>query len=398
MKPTNLIELARNRETAEELLSGIKSDNRQTSLQAGQQLVQDAKVLKLSLPDYLTLAIDTEKGEYKGSDLSGFEAALHYLNLPVKSDFDKGIVLELAAESFQTMPGARALFPPVIDAMLQWKYRQTSLETIANFISQSRTVNGNELVTTVIDDGGDDYVAMGVVAEGARIPIRSIKASDKAVKFYKFGGGYEFTYEFERRVSLDVITPYAARMQREAEEAEVAMALALMINGDGVNAAAPVTSAAALAAAMPDAPTTTAGMINWEVFLAWLMAQTVKGSPIDTVAGNQAAYLSWLRMFATPSLGTGATMGDALRSAGVQIALDNPGFDFNVKFAYASTAPANTLIGFNKNETVEELVENGSDIEESQRVMDNQKVRYFKTENKGYRLIFGDTRSLLTLD
>ena len=59
MKPKNILELAANRDTAEKLLDGLKDSNRQVSLAAGQQLVQDAKSLKMNLPDYRTLAIDT---------------------------------------------------------------------------------------------------------------------------------------------------------------------------------------------------------------------------------------------------------------------------------------------------------------------------------------------------
>src|SRR3546814_508793 len=107
------------------------------------------------------------------------------------------------------------------------------------------------MITTVVDDKDADYQQTGVIAEGARIPIRSIRTTEKGVKFYKFGGGFEFTYEFERRASLDIVTPYAARMQREVEIGEVAIATGLIINGDGVNGAAPVMTATDLAATLP---------------------------------------------------------------------------------------------------------------------------------------------------
>src|SRR3546814_6939992 len=67
VKPANLIELARNRQPAEVLLANVLDENMSSSIKAGQNLVQAAKALKISLPDYLTLAIDTEKGDLKGS-------------------------------------------------------------------------------------------------------------------------------------------------------------------------------------------------------------------------------------------------------------------------------------------------------------------------------------------
>jgi hypothetical protein len=82
----------------------------------------------------------------------------------------------------------------------------------------------------------------------------------------------------------------------------------------------------------------------------------------------------------------------------VQTAIENPRFNARVNFQVSSAAPAAKLIGFIRGETVEELNENGSDIEESVRAIENQKVRYVKTKNTGYRLVFADTRDILNLD
>jgi hypothetical protein len=397
---SDLLSILNNRKPAEVLLAGLKPEDKNgaSSLRAGENLVRLAKNNQLALPDYLRLAVDPNAGEFKGSGLDGFECALAYLNLPVKEDYSQGILLQAAAETFTTYPGTRALFPAVIDNVLQWKYRQDQIENVAALVSQSRTISGNEMITTVVDDAKADYTHTGVIAEGSEIPVRSLRTTEKGVKFYKFGGGMEFTYEFERRASLDLITPYASRMQREVEIGQTAMATSLLINGDGVNGAAPTVNAATLAAALPTPPTTVAGRINWEVMLKWLVGQAQAGVPIDTVVGNWDMYLEWLRMFATPTVNQGMSQIEILAKAGVQTAIDNPRLPLNLSFALSSTAPASKLIGFIKSETLEELIENGSDIEESTRAITNQRVKYVKTTNRGYRLIFGDTRSILNLN
>jgi hypothetical protein len=397
---SDLLTILSNRQPAEVLLAGLKPEDKNgaTSLRAGENLVRQAKTAQLSLPDYLRLAVDPNEGTFKGTGMDGFECALAYLNLPVREDYSQGILLQAAAETFTTYPGTRALFPAVIDNVLQWKYRQDQIENVAGLVSQSRTISGNEMITTVVDDAKADYTHTGVIAEGSEIPVRSLRTTEKGVKFYKFGGGIEFTYEFERRASLDLITPYASRMQREVEIGQTAIATGLLINGDGVNGAAPVVNAATLAAAMPTPPTTVAGRINWEVTLKWLVTQAQAGVPMDTVVGNWDMYLEWLRMFATPTVNSGLSQMEILQKAGVQTALENPRLPLNLNFALSSTAPASKLIGFIKSETLEELVENGSDIEESTRAITNQRVKYVKTTNRGYRLIFGDTRSILNLN
>lgn len=392
-----LLDISRNRKPVEELLAGILSDDRTESLAAGRLLVQHAKEAKLSVRDYLRLAVDTNKGDFKGSKLNGYEASLAHLGLPIRDDFDNGVTLQAAAETFNTNPGARALFPQVIDDQVQWKYRQDQIESVDPMIAQSRTVSQIEMITTVVDDKEADYQTIGVIAEGSRVPVRSIRTTEKSVKFHKFGGGIETTYEFERRASLDLLTPYAARMQREVAIGQTTIALALLVNGDGVSAAAPVVTATTLAGQMPAPPTIVAGRLNWEIFLRWLMNRAKAGNPIDTVVGNYDLWFEWQRMFATPQANAGASQGEILAKAGVDVAIANPRFDFNVTFAVASGAPAGKLVGFRKAETLEELVEAGSDIEESIRAVENQKVRYVRTENKGYRLVFGDTRELLNL-
>jgi hypothetical protein len=159
-------------------------------------------------------------------------------------------------------------------------------------------------------------------------------------------------------------------------------------------------NASELAATYPVAgqPVAAAGRLNWEIILKWLVTQAQKGTPIDTVVGNWDMYLEWIRMFATPTLNGGKTQMEILGDAGVSVARENPRLPLNMNFALSSTAPAGKLIGFIKAETLEELVENGSDIEESTRAITNQRVRYVKTTNRGYRMVMGDTRSVLNLD
>lgn len=394
-KPTNLVELVASRGPVEDVIANLRSDNRAESLQAGQELVSAAKELGISARDYLRLAIDPTKGEFANTEIDGYETALMYLNLPVQNNFQNGIVLEAAAETFQTFPGVRALFPEVIDDIVHWKYRQQNFETTEGIVSQSRTVNGTQMISTVINDNPEDYQQWGMIAEGARIPVRSIRGSEHAVKFFKFGGGYEWTYEFARRASLDIVAPYATRLEAEIEMGKTYAATLMLINGDAVHGAAPVTSGKTLATSTGN--THVQGAINWEVFLKWLVQRAQAGVPVDTVVGNWDMHFEWQRMFAKPQIGLGTPQAEILAAAGVNAAQANPRFNFNVNFQVSSSAPPQKLIGFRKSDTLEELVETGSDIEESQRAIENQKVKYVKTKNCGYRLIFGDTRSILDL-
>jgi hypothetical protein len=391
----DLLTLSQNRKPVTEVLAGLASSERSTSVAAGQRLVRNAKELGLNIPDYLRLAIQPD-GAYVEAGLDGYETARAHLNLPTADDFDQGVVLQAAADSFATYPGVRALFAPVIDDIVQWKYRQTDLESVEPLVSQSRVITGNEMITTVVDDKDEDYQGYGMVAEGTRIPVRSIKATDYNVKIFKFGSGIEWTYEFARRASLDLIAPYAVRMQSEVQRGQVGAAYNLLKNGDPAHAAAPVRNHAAVATDWAlTAPTN--GKLNWEVLLAWLTERARAGTPVDTVVGNWDMWFQWNRMFTIPDANSGVTPAENLAKGNVNISQANPNLQFNVKFALATTATAGQLLGFSRADTLEELVENASDIEESEKYIENQKVKYFHTVNKGYRLIFADTRSILSI-
>lgn len=376
------------RQAPEALLAGLRSDSPGASKEAGLKLVGQAASYGLGLRDFLTLAIDPRTGEHKErlGELSGYEAALAFLNLPVRDDFRNGIVLQAASETFQTFPGTRAMFPEVVDDMVKWKYRQDLLESITPLLGSSRTVSAPEMISTVVDDKADDYQQAQPVAEMSRVTVRSIRTTQQTVGIWKHGYGYRTSYEFARRAGIDLLVPYAARAERELEMSKVAAAVHMLVNGDGVQGASTVTAQSTWDSGA------TNGKISYKGLLAWLVSRAKAGVPVDTVVGNWDAYLQWLLMFAVPSTDKTATDADSLAKAGFQIR-GVPILQGTINFAVASTMTANHLIGFSKSDTLEELVEANSLISESERSIINQTVTYVKTENTGYRLVFSDTRA-----
>jgi hypothetical protein len=378
----------------ETLLAGLRSESPSASKEAGTKLVETAKSYGLGLRDYLRLAIDptmsNRKADFTG--LNGYEASLMYLGLPVKDDFDAGITLELASDTFQTFPGTRALFPPVIDDLVQWKYRQDQFERIDALVASTRTISGVEMITTLVDDAAGDYKGASVIPELTNIPVKSIRTTEKSVKIWKIGGGYKTSYEFSRRARLDLLTPYANRLNRELERSKVGAATDLLINGDGVAAAAGVINQSSYNGGAVG--TATNGTLSYKHLLAWLVARAQAGTPVDTLVGNWDAYLQWLLLFALPIANGGdRTAAENLARSGFQIG-GVPILQGQVNFALSSTAPANQLVGFIKGETLEQLVEAGSLINESEQSVLNQSVTYVRTETSGPRLVFDDTRSI----
>lgn len=382
------------RQPAELVLANLKSSSNHDSHQAATNLLAAARNAGLNLRDYLTLAIDTRQGEnrdrYQNAQLNGYEASLDFLGLPFRNDLEQGVLLQAASDTFQTFPGTRALFPEVVDDMLRWKSRQEQLENTAALVGQTRTISGNELVSTVVED---DSNARGTytVPELSNIPVRTIRTSETSVKMFKHGSAYRTSYEFNRRVSLDILTPFAARVARQLEISKVAAATSVLINGDGVNPAAPVSTLGSHGADFSNGKSL---QHNYKALAAFLIKCAQAGTPVDTILGNLDVYLELLFMF-TPTL-QNRSEAEALVAAGAP-AVQLPILGGSVNFALGSGVPAGRLVAFSKPETLEELVEAGSNISENERTITNQSITYVRSEVTGYKLAFGDTRFMLDI-
>lgn len=398
----SVLELKNEAKSLEALLGNLKSDSRETSRQAGLDLMSQVKEYGLSVEDYMRFAVDlnaSEEGKkYAAAGLDGYEAALAYLGLPVRNDYSKKVSLASTNETFKTYPGTRAMFPAVIDTVLRWESNQDYLENVAALVGNSRTISGTEMIQVVADSDADAEGTF-LVAEGADIPVRTIKTSETAVKMYKHGSGYEITYEFERRAAIDIMIPYVARINRRLELSKVALATQVLINGDGAkgHGAAPIVNQSTMCTKA--GVTNHAGKIVYEGLLAWLVDRAGNGAhaPIDTVVGNYDMYLQWMLMF-TPTLQNQSQVEAMAKIGGPSVTAALPGLFMPIKFALSSTVPAGKLIGMTKAETLEELIEAGSQISESERAIKNQKIVYVKSEVTGYHLVFGDTRSIYDIN
>lgn len=381
------------RQAPETVLAGLRDDNPATSLNAAAKLLAAAKDSGLSMQDYLVYAIDPRMSPTpaKFAGLNGFEATLLELGLPFRDDFEQGVLLQAASDTFQTYPGTRAMFPEVIDTMLRWKNRQDNIESTAGLIAQSRTISGNEMISTVVDDDSKERDT-ATIAELGRIPVRTIKTSQTSVGIWKHGSGIRTSYEFERRASINILIPFAARVARDLELSKVRVATSILLNGDGVNGAAPEVN---LSSAAIGGTTSESLSTQYKAFAKWLILRAKAGVPVDTVVGNLDAYLELLFMF-VPTLSGNRSELEAMAAQGA------PGIDVRipllggkVKFELSSSMPDGKILGFSKGDTLEELVETGSNIAENERSISNQSVSYYRTENTGYKLVFGDTRQVL---
>lgn len=359
---------------------------------AGIQLAQEAASFGLGTKDFIILS-GHKQTDHAKDGLNAYEKLLSELNLPIRNDFERGVHLQAASETFQTYSGTRALFPEVIDDVVRWASRQDQIEQVKPLVANSRTIAGAELLSTVVLDDSKDRDSFAI-SEGGNIPVQSIRTTQQSVKIWKHGSAIRTTYEFSRRASLDLMIPYANRVARNLELSKVAAATSVLINGDGAYAAAGSVNQSTYDT--PTGVTATAGKISWPHFLYWLVQRAKLGTPIDTVAMNYDGWFQWMMMFGTQGANAGNTAADSLKNAGVTIQNLPAAIQLalNIKPVLSSGVAANTLVGFSVGDTLEELVEAGSNIQETERAIRNQTMTMVKTENTGYKLVYGDTRGI----
>jgi hypothetical protein len=377
--------------TPEAIAALLMVESTGDSADKGMKLVKDAASFGLNLRDYLTLAVDTKGGDNKWKGFNGYEAVKVALNLPHANDFEAGITLQAAANTFQTYAGTRAMFPEVIDDMLKFKTLQDNkVENIASIVGQSRTVSQREMISTYYEDDAGDRKTY-IVSELGRIPVRSVRTSEASVKFGKRGSGIEMSYEFARDASLDILTPFASRIARELEKSKVAAATGILINGDGTNAAADVQNFSTFGA--------TGGVIssaNYKALAKFLMSNANAGYVFDTFVVNFDMYVE-LMFMAQPIIGAGATSPvDYMIGKGAPaVSTTLPFMNGMVNVVLSSAVPAGKIVAMTKAEALEELVMAGGNIAESERSILNQSITYVKTEETGYKIAIPKARVVL---
>lgn len=375
-----------------DIVNPLLTKSNHASTEAAQSMIKEACEFGIGLDDFCRLAIDFDAEEAskkaRAEGLDGYEMVKMSLNLPVNNDFKNQITLQQASDTFETYSGTRALFPYVLDDVIRFSTRMDNIQRVEDLVATSRTINGVEQVRVVGLDNDDDRKTFAV-SEGGRIPVRTVRSKDVAVKMQKHGSGIENTYEYARRSRLDFMAPFAARVARELQLSKVAQCTGIMINGDGENPAATNYNQSTF-----DATTGISGTITYKGLLGFLTARAKLGVPVDTLAGDYDAYIQYLLLF-NPAVSYQSTADALAGKGGPQLAgLQN--IYAPVKFVIDTSVPAGKILGFTKSETIEELVEANSRIEESEKSIMNQTVVYVRSEVAGFSLIYGDTRATYT--
>lgn len=373
--------------TAKEFAAKLMSGGNDSAT-AGESLAQDAFDSGASIELMIHRHVEAVEG------MNPVESVFMECGIPLSPHGEEGnLMLAASSDAFITNNGLKAILPILIDNILRAAINTVPLENVEDLLAQTRNVAGSQLQTDIVyDKNTNDSYGTFRIAEGGRIPVRSLKTSKNAVQFFKHGSGIEISYEFGRRMSPDVLVPYANRIAFERAQSEAQAAVSILVNGTGDNPAAPVDSAQAY-----DGLATGRLRDRPEAFLKWLIDCAKNGRPVDTVVVNYDTLFELSFMFPVNNGTALAAQGaNAIGKQGVGMQVTfAQGLALNITVVLSSVMGENQILGFRKGETLERLIEIGSQIQETERNIRTQMLTYVNSTNSGFNIAYGNSRRIL---
>lgn len=352
----------------------------------------------------------------EGSKLDAFERQLATAGIRTKSSRAHGFYAD-KLDKFDDTPQGRVL-------LSEWMVREYRKATAANrsIISSDMSQVGSamrpyitaagarveelqaaipisELVALTTPIQGDVYRAMYMnddvqeyrmvrVGETAEIPAVRLTAGETAIRLYKYGRRLDISYEAMRRLPIDTVAFWIARMAIQAEVDKLSTVIDVMVNGDGnPNTQAEVIDLDTLD---PAASTGTLTLKGWLAFkLQFKNPYTLTTELLQTDLLLQQQLLNTgsanIPLMMIPGTGFGgfSPINDRLSDT--------------VRYGHIDEAPTGKIIGFDNRFAIQQVTEVGATINETQRWITKQVETMTFTETEGYAVIDDDAVKILNV-
>jgi hypothetical protein len=283
-------------------------------------------------------------------------------------------------------PLGYVLFPPATAPEL--RYQQLQPSALPFLIARTRYENAQNFFGLYLDDTQAEANArLSRTSEYASLRRFRFDTSEKSVSVKKYGGLLEMSYEQMRRMSLDMVSWAIMYIAAKADNDKEATAIDVLVNGDGNSgSAATSTSGSTLDGAA-------SGALTLKMYLMWTMLWKRPYS-VNTIVGRDAALVDLLLLNAgsaniAPVMLLGQNAPGVTRINLVRNTTDG------VAAIDSDQVAANTLLGINRETALEMIMETGSEIVETDRVIDGQYTQIAFSENLAFMMAtLGQNRTL----
>lgn len=302
---------------------------------------------------------------YAGTDLEGLDAYQRQLK---RFDIKVSGKNSDSIEKFFRTSDSAALFPEYVSRAVAQGVEEADL--ISKIAATTTTIDGLDYRTIACVPGDDTEPT--VVNEGAFIPEMKIRTQDNLVKLHKRGRILQASYEAIKFQRLDLFTITLKQIGAALARAQLADAIAVLLNGDDNNNPAEVFTAA------ESGKVTYSDLVDfWNKFSPYNMT-TLIASP-DAL--SQLLKLGEFR---------DAYTGLDFHSTGKLIT------PFGAELYKSASVPAGTIIGLDKNCALEKI-QAGGIVTEYDKLIDRQLDRAAITSIAGFAKIYPDSSKVLSL-
>jgi len=300
----------------------------------------------------------------QGDRVDAFKQLLAASGIRTKGEFAQ------TGDAFRADPANRVLFPEFVNRTYRdAETTQINALQISDLVATRIGIDGSAYRTGLITTNQEKDLEFGRVAQGGELPVYTVALADNSVNLYKYGGILKVSYEAGRRMPLPQMTRYIAKIARAQGRRKVKQATAIAVNGDGNSNAAP-------------ASTPTAGTVWTVADLIQLQIDGMQnGAQFNILTGDgvEIAQILALDIFT----GTGATArGADFRDTGEWPTI--LGIRPRVSLSGSVLESSKKIMGIETPAGLEEVYENGSELTESDRLIDTQFERVAISENLGY--------------
>lgn len=337
----------------------------------------------MSFSQFLEFLNPTEKGD----EMDAFERQLMRFGIRTKYDPRFGLPPSTGALFFQPgVPASAVLFPEFINRVA--RRALLNEETAVNQIVASwETLTGSSVYRAIYIDETALQRKKSRVTQMGKFPVVEITWSEKATSLAKYGVKLAMSYEFTRQVSLPVIELLVSRIMLQDRIDELDLALKTLNDGDGQTkegAAITAVNLSTLGVATPD----NINDLTYDAYLQFLHKFTP--GVCSVLVGNVNSTVKVMTMpkpavdpvfFYSLLPGMNTEMGGRPK-------VINPRLASQVSFITYDDAPDHELIGVDPRFALIGYREAGTDLTETQRIIDGQWDEIVLSSTVGFSTVF----------
>lgn len=365
----------------------VLKDEEKINVQAAD--IEAAATQGVSLTTYLNNKYSNIVEKFNG-DLDAFDIALLSKGIVVKDNAQFGIQSSSMMKFFATDEN-RNLFPEFVIRQLRQISGMPSI--INDLVASTRVITGDSAKQVVLDlsdtpagKANKQALSKRRIAEGANIPVATLKLGETSIKIYKYGIGVKATYEVLRRTTIDMFRKQMELVSLQAGYDEVGAVIETVIKGDGNTNPAKVYKASELNAEAVE------GKLDEITLVKFL----VKQAPFnyDTLIVDEEVYTQICTILMDKNL---------TNAINPKVNFEFPqGLLNNLKVVYSNDlelteSGKHQIIGLARNYAIEKTVEAGSTINEVAKTVENQTQIAVMTENAGFNKIDSRASAILEL-